>query len=137
MNAKFRHVALRMASCIYGAFIFMDGTLRVINSVQGSPKPKFAQLSAESFNHAIFANPFMDPLLGVSFMVAGLALFFNRTTPLGVAILMPSFVVIFFFHLFLTGQVVWGAGHLLFLLFLCWVYRRAFTPLWNYSNPAT
>ena len=137
MNAKFKRISLRVARVIYGAFILADGTLRVASSIQGSPKPKYAQLTAESFNHAIFSYPFMDPLLGASFMVAGLALFFNRTTPLGLAILMPSFIVIFFFHLFLTGQVVWGAGHLLFLLFLCWVYRRAFTPLWNYSNPAT
>ena len=136
MNAKFRRAALRVARCVYGAFILIDGTLRVVSAIQGSPKPKFAQLAAESFNHAIFANPFMDPLLGTSFMVGGLALFFNRTTPLGLAILMPSFIVIFFFHLFLTGQVVWGAGHLLFLLFLGWVYRRSFTPLWNCNSPA-
>lgn len=136
MKAKFGRITLVIARCVYGIFIIVDGVLRVIGSIRGGPKPQFAQPAAESFNHAVFAAPFMDPLLGVSFVVAGLALFFNRTAPLGVAILIPPIIVIFFFHLFLTGQVVWGAGHLLFVLFLLWVYRQAFRPLWNYGNAA-
>lgn len=136
MKSKIAGIALTVARVVYGLFFIMDGAIRVISSVQGTPKPKFAQPAAEAFNGPLFAAPFTDPLLGTSFIVAGLALFFNRTSPLGVAILLPSMVVIFFFHLFLTGQIVWGAGHLLFVLFLVWVYRAAFTPLWNYGKPA-
>jgi hypothetical protein len=136
MKSKLGSVALAIARCVYGLFFIFDGALRVIGAIQGSPKPTFAQPAAEAFNGPLFAAPFTDPLLGTSFIVAGLALLFNRTAPLGVAILLPSIVVIFFFHLFLTGQIAWGAGHLLFVLFLLWVYRHAFAPLWNHGKSA-
>ena len=134
MNAKFGNMALAVARSVYGLFILLDGAGRVFYSIQGYPKPKFVQPAAEAFNSHVFANPFMDPLLGVSFIAAGLALFFNRTAPLGVAILLPTMIVIFFFHVFLTGEIVWGSCHLLFVLFLLWVYRRAFAPLRNHSQ---
>ena len=134
MKSRFGSIALAVARCVYGFFFIGDGALRVISSIRGSPKPQFEQPAAEAFNGPVFATPFMDPLLGISFIVAGLALFRERTAPLGVAILLPSMIVIFFFHLFLSGQVAWGAGHLLFVLFLLWVYRSAFTPLWNYGR---
>lgn len=135
MKSKIAGTALTVARVVYGLFFIIDGAIRVMSSIRGTPKPKFAQPAAEAFNGPLFAAPFTDPLLGTSFIVAGLSLFFNRTAPLGVAILLPSMIVIFFFHLFLTGQIVWGAGHFLFVLFLLWVYRAAFTPLWNYGKP--
>lgn len=136
MKAKPGNIALAVARCVYGLFFIGDGALRVIGSIRGDPKPTFVQPAAEAFNGPVFATPFMDPLLGTSFIAAGLALFFNRTAPLGVAILLPSMIVIFLFHLFLSGQIVWGAGHLLFVLFLLLVYRSAFTPLWNHGKTA-
>lgn len=135
MTLKVGRFVLRCLQTVYGLFFVLDGALRLIGSARGDPKETFVQPAAEAFNGPVFATPFMDPLLGASFVVAGIALMFRRTTPLGVLILLPSLIVIFLFHAYLTGQIVWGGGHLLFVLLLAWLYRDAFRPLWNY--PAT
>jgi len=133
---KAASVALAVSRCIYGLFFLVDGVLRVAGSIRGE-YIGYVQPAAEAFNRAFWDTQFMNPLLGVSFIAAGVALFFRRTAPLGVALLLPTMIVIFFFHLFLTGGVAWGTGHLLFTLFLLWVYRDAFRPLWNYRTDAS
>jgi hypothetical protein len=135
MANKVARIALRLSRCIYGLFILVDGGLRVVGSMQGQYLG-FVQPSADAFNRALWDTHFMNPLLGVSFVVAGLALFSNRTAPLGVALILPTMIIIFFFHVFLTGEVIWGTCHLLFTLFLLWVYRDAFKPLWNFRADA-
>lgn len=128
-------IALAVSRCIYGLFFLVDGALRVVGSIQDR-YIGYVQPAADAFNRAFWDTQFMNPLLGASFIAAGAALFFNRTAPLGVALLLPTMFVIFFFHLFLTGQVAWGTGHLLFTLFLSWTYRDAFRPLWNHKADA-
>ncbi len=45
--------------------------------------------------------------------------------------LAPVVVVIFFFHLVLSGNWIWGTCNLVWFTGLAWYYRRALTALWD------
>ncbi|HVV02536.1 MAG TPA: hypothetical protein VHH88_14300 [Verrucomicrobiae bacterium] len=63
-------------------------------------------------------------------LVAGLLLLANRFVPLALVILMPIFVNIIAFHLFLQpAGLAPGAVLLVLELYLAWSYRAAFKPL--------
>jgi hypothetical protein len=87
---------------------------------------------AIAFQTALTESRFMDPLLAVTCLFGGAALLIRRTSPLGIAMLAPVVVVIFLFHLVLSGNWIWGSLNLLWFAGLAWCCRRAFTPLWNY-----
>lgn len=80
---------------------------------------------------ALNATGFMNPLLIASFLVAGCAILFDRTAPIGLIILAPSIVVITCFHWFLTGNYTWGTIWPAWFLLLAWRLRRAFARLWD------
>lgn len=99
----------------------------------GSP-PTQPTPAAAAFASALSASGIIDPLLAASYLAGGLALLRRRTAPLGIVLLAPAVVVIFCFHLHLSGQWIWGSVNLLWLAALALHYRAAFTPLW--SGPA-
>lgn len=86
------------------------------------------------FSDALEASRFMYPTLAVSYLGGGLALFFPRTAPLGLAILGPPAAIILLFHVFLTGQFVWGVSWAAAWLLMVWRYRRGFLPLLSYHD---
>jgi hypothetical protein len=73
-----------------------------------------------AFQRAFTESHFMDPLLAVACFLGGGALLVHRTTPLGIAMLAPVVVVIFLFHLLLTGNWIWGAFNLIWFTGLTW-----------------
>ena len=87
---------------------------------------------AIAFQNALTESRFMDPLLAFACLFGGGALLIPRTVPLGIAMLAPVVVVIFLFHLLLTGNWIWGTLNLVWFTGLAWRYRRAFTSLWTY-----
>jgi hypothetical protein len=58
----------------------------------------------------------------------------DSAAPLGSVLLAPIVIIIFFFHLAVTGSWPWGA--LIWLTALAWYFRRGFDQLWNYAQPA-
>ena len=90
---------------------------------------------AIAFQKALAESHFMDPLLALTCLFGGAALLIRRTTPLGIAMLAPIVVVIFLFHLLLSGNWMWGTVNMVWFAGLVWCYRRAFTTLWTYSEP--
>ncbi len=74
----------------------------------------------------------MDPLLALTCLFGGAALLMPRTAPLGIVVLAPVVVIIFFFHVVLSGNWIWGTLNLIALAGLAWGYRKAFSSLWNY-----
>lgn len=98
----------------------------------GSP-PEQPTRAAADFTGALTRTGFMDPLLGASFLAGGAALMLRRTIPLGLVILAPSVAVILFFHLFLSGQYVWGPFVAVYFLALAWHHRAGLESLWNAS----
>jgi hypothetical protein len=53
---------------------------------------------------------------------------------LGLVLLAPSVAVILGFHLFLSGQYLWGPFVAAWFALLAWRYRRRFAPLWSRSS---
>jgi hypothetical protein len=89
---------------------------------------------AVAFQMALAQSRFMEPLLALTCLLGGAALLVRRTSPLGIVILSPVVVVIFLFHLVLSGNWVWGALNLVWFAALAWTCRRAFTPLWRFTE---
>jgi hypothetical protein len=89
---------------------------------------------AIAFQKALTETRFMDPLLALACLLGGAALLVRRTAPLGIVMLAPVVVVIFLFHLALTGNWIWGTLNLVWFAGLAWRCRGAFTPLWSYSE---
>ena len=86
---------------------------------------------AIAFQTALTQSQFMDPLLALTCFFGGAALLIRRTSPLGIAMLAPVVVVIFLFHLVLSGNWMWGTLNLVWLVGLAWSFRRSFTALWS------
>ena len=72
---------------------------------------------------------FMGPVSAVGFVAGGLLMIRDRTSPLGIAILAPFVTYIFFYHLLLSGDVVWGSLWAAGWMLLAWWHRDAFRPL--------
>ena len=93
-----------------------------------------AAAGAAAFQAALTQSGFMDPLLALICLLGGAALLVRRTSPLGIVMLAPVVAVIFFFHLVLTGNWVWGTLNLLWFAALAWSCRDALKTLWHYSR---
>src|SRR4249919_1637249 len=88
---------------LFALFFFSTGVAIALGLTIGWP-PAIQQptASAQALYSALHAAGFMDPLLGASYLVGGAALALRRTAPLGLVLLAPSVVVIFFFDTFLA-----------------------------------
>src|SRR5215467_6167294 len=53
--------------------------------------------AARDFLGALMATSFFTPLLAVTYLAGASALLFQRTAPLGIALLAPPMVIVFFF----------------------------------------
>ena len=99
------------------------------------PKPEFEIAAAsKNFQQALFETGFVIPLLALNYIVSGAALMFRRTAPLGVAIIAPIILVIFFTNTVLDSAWMWGTAHAAIWLALAWKYRSAFIPMWSFTE---
>jgi putative oxidoreductase len=97
--------------------------------------PNPAMLEAVSFFSALLNSHYMLPLLCTTEVVGGALLLSGFLVPLGLAILAPVVVNIFFFHLFLAPEGLPLAITVIALeLFLTFQYRAAFAGV--FSSPA-
>jgi len=124
------------ARWIFGLLYFTTGVAITLFTVFGigSP-PQQPTPAAAAFTEALTASRFIDPLCAFVYILGGGALLIRRTVPLGVVLLTPVVVVIFCFHMVLSGQWIWGTLNLLWLAALAWPCRAAFTPLWSQGKP--
>jgi len=124
-------ILLKAGRWIFGGFYAAVGVwiaLSLLGSASPPPQPTPA---AAAFAAALTASGFVDPLLAFDYVVGGLALFARRSAPLGIVLLAPAVVVIFLFHINLSGQWLWGTVNLIWLAALAWGFRAAFSSLWN------
>ena len=92
--------------------------------------PNPAMLEAVAFYSALANSRYMVPLICLTEVAGGVMLLSGFWVPLGLTILAPVIVNIFFFHLFLAPQGLLLATALGAVeLFLAWEYRAAFEPL--------
>jgi hypothetical protein len=123
----------RAARWLYGGY-FLFVALMVVRILWfGAPGVHEPTAASKAFADAMNATGFFNPLLMVDYALGGGALLFRRTAPLGLALLAPPIVVIFLFHLVLTGNVAWGGGWALDWGLLALRYRAGFAGLWSYA----
>lgn len=75
------------------------------------------------FQSALLETGFIVPAMYACYIVGGAALFFNRTAPLGIVVLSPFVVVIFFYNVLLGGSVAWAVFWAGGLVLLAYLYR--------------
>ena len=135
VSSRIRSWLWRLLRWAYAAYFIYVGCLVLNKLLHGTmtsyPQPNAA---AQAFSDALNASRFMNPALVASYLGGGLALLFQRTAPLGLAILGPPVAIILLFHAVLTGMVYWGAGWAGAWLLMVWRYRKGFAPLWNYRD---
>lgn len=132
-----REYLFTAARVVFALFYFSTGVAIALFLLFGlGGPPSQPNLAAKAFTDALSQSRFLDPLLALSYLVGGGALLFRRTAPLGLTVLAPVVLVIFTFHLVLSGQWLWGSLNLAWLLVLAWHFRSAFRPLWTYTSRA-
>ena len=131
----FLHYFAIAARWIFGLwYALTGGSWLVTHALRRGTAHHEVTAGAIAFQKALTESNFMDPLLALTCFVGGAALFLRRTTPLGIVMLAPVVVVIFLFHLMLTGNWIWGTLNLVWFAGLAWRCRRAFEALWTYSE---
>ena len=122
----------RIARWILGGwFVFSAVLFFAARIFPGIEIPADGSPAAASFMEALRATGFISPLMYLFFVLGGLATLFHRTAPLGLVLLGPFVIVIFFYHLVLTGNWPWGSFWLALFLGLLCAYRYRFAPLWT------
>jgi hypothetical protein len=129
-----KHVATA-GRWIFGLWYLLTGAMWLVtHALRRGTAHQEVTTGAIAFQKALTESHFMDPLLAFACLLGGGALLLRRTTPLGIVVLAPLVIVIFLFHLILTGNWIWGTLNLGWFTGLAWYCRRAFTSLWNYSE---
>lgn len=123
-----------VARVLLGLVFFLAGLAALLHLV---PKPSTPlPEGATAFAEAMMKTGYLFPLLKITETVAGALLLFKRCVPLALILLAPIVVNIVAFHAFLEPSGIPVALVILLLeLYLAWVYRNAFRPLFP-ANPA-
>lgn len=123
----------RILRYLYAAYYLLIGTYLALSLLGVLPAPhlKISEASA-AFQGALGKTGFMFPLLAFTYVVAALAMISFRTAPLGLVLLAPVAVVIFFTDVLLDTAWLWGTLNAVILAALAWHFRSAYRPLWTY-----
>lgn len=127
----------RVLRYLYAAYYLVVGILLVL-SLAGAitlPQLKVSEASG-AFQAALGRTGFMFPLLAFTYIASACALCCHRTAPLGVVLLAPVAVVIFFTDTLLDTAWLFGTLNAVVLLALAWHFRSAYRPLWSYPAQA-
>lgn len=126
-----------MRFAIVGARVAL-GLLFVVFGVNGfipviDPPPMEAP--AKSLIGALVATGYFMPLVKGIEIVSGLMILSGRLVPLGLVLLAPVSVSIFFLHLFLNPPGLPSAAVILVVqLFLAWAYRDSFAGVFDVNS---
>lgn len=122
----------RILRYLYAAYYLFIGAFVALSlaGVLPAPHPRISDASA-AFQGALAKTGFMFPLLAFTYVASACALFFHRTAPLGLVLLAPVAVVIFFTDVLLDTAWLWGTLNAAILAALAWHFRPAFRPLWT------
>ncbi|MBN8736962.1 MAG: hypothetical protein J0H27_11925 [Xanthomonadales bacterium] len=124
----------RIVRYLYAAYYLFIGVYLAL-SLAGIIAPPHPRVSVESaaFQGALGKTGFMFPLLAFTYIASACALFFHRTAPLGLVLLAPVAVIIFFTDTLLDTAWVLGTLNAVVLAALAWHFRSAYRPLFSYS----
>lgn len=125
----------RILRYLYAAYYLLVGVYLALSlaGIVPLPHPKVSDASA-AFQGALGKTGFMFPLLAFTYIASACALCFHRTAPLGLVLLAPVAVIIFFTDALLDTAWVFGALNAAVLAALAWHFRFAYRPLFSYST---
>lgn len=125
----------RILRYLYAAYYLYVGIFLALSLIGlvSMPPLKISAQSAAFFQEALSKAGFMDPALAVTYIIAAAALCLERTTPLGLVLLAPVAVIIFFTDTLLDTAWITGTTNAAILVLLAWHFRSAYRPLWSYS----
>ena len=128
-------IASTILRWLYGLFYLAVGIAWFAHKILGRPwvMPE-KNATATTLVGALTSSGIVDPLIASVCLIGGMLLLIKRTSPLGIAVLAPLVSGIFIFHLFLTGDWIWGGIHFGLLVLLAWLHRSAFRPLVSYDT---
>lgn len=120
-------ILLGLPLCIFGLNAFFN-----FIPPPATPMPE----GAMQFIGALVNSGYMLPLIGATHLLVGTLLMINRCVPLALVVLAPFLVNSVAFHLYLerTGLPM-ALVFLTLELYLAWVYRSAFRPLFATRAP--
>lgn len=120
---------------LYAAYYLLVGIYLALSlaGVIPPPHPKISSASA-AFQGALAKTGFMFPLLAFTYIVSACALCAHRTAPLGLVLLAPVAVIIFFTDTLLDTAWIFGTLNAVVLAALAWHFRAAYRPLFSYST---
>lgn len=117
-----------IARILLGLPLVIFGLNGFLNFIQPPPEP--LPEKATAFAMALMESGYMLPLIGATMLVSGVLLVINRFVPLALVLMAPFFVNSVLFHLFLERSGLPMAAIFCALeLYLAWVYRKAYQPL--------
>ncbi len=125
----------RVLRYLYAAYYIFVGVYLALSLLGVLPplNPKVGSASA-AFQNALGKTGFIFPLLAVTYIASGSALSFYRTAPLGLVLLAPVAVIIFFTDALLDTAWFWGMLNAAILAALAWHFRSAYRSLWTYRS---
>lgn len=120
---------------LYAAYYLFIGVYLALSlvGIVALPLPKVSEASA-AFQGALAKTGFMFPLLAFTYIASACALCFHRTAPLGLVLLAPVAVIIFFTDTLLDTAWLFGTLNVVILLALAWHFRSAYRPLFAYPG---
>ncbi len=125
-----------VARILMGLPLFVFGLNGFLNFIPqpSTPLPE----GAMAFAGALVETGYMMHLIAVTLLIVGALLLINRFVPLALVLFAPFIVNSIAFHVFLERSGLGMAGVFLALeLYLAWVYRAAYRPLFTArANPA-
>jgi uncharacterized membrane protein YphA (DoxX/SURF4 family) len=111
---------------LMGLIFLVFGLNGFFNFIPAQPPPPER---AAAFAGALAATGYMFPLVKGIEVLAGLSFLTNRFVPLGLTLLAPVVVNIFMFHTVLAPANPISVFVLVGEIYLAWVHRDAFRPL--------
>jgi hypothetical protein len=127
-------ISWRILRYLFAAYYLLVGVYLAL-SLMGIVSPLHPKVSDASaaFQAALGKTGFMFPLLAFTYVASACALFFHRTAPLGLVLLAPVAVIIFFTDILLDTAWLFGTLNALVLAALAWHFRPAYRSLFSYS----
>lgn len=132
MNIK---KALTLLRWIYAFLFFFIGAKSLLVIVGLLPSSEYpGSPEAKAFAEAIFSKGFISPLMSITYFVSGILIIIKRTAPFGLVLLAPFILSILLTHLMYEPNPIFGIIIALLWLLFAWRYRKAYQPLWNYTD---
>jgi putative oxidoreductase len=132
MSTKIKSISATTARILLGLIYFVFGLNFFLHFI---PTPPPTGGVADAFTGGLFQSGYFFPMLKGLEIILGALLLIGYFVPLALVVLMPISINILLFHAFLAPEnTVMGIVIILLQVYLAWVYRDYYKPLFNRKN---